>query len=92
MNAFEKAISENGFVIIDGVKYAVGQQPYIDQLNGEPVFKSYAFTEQDLDEDGSHDPMFESKVDICWDGSSSSVSVTDEDFDCDWENEAFIIN
>lgn len=91
MNAFQKAVSENGFVVIEGVKYAVGQQPYIDQHNGEAVYKSYGFTEQNLDEDGNHDPMFDDKVDVCWDGSNSSVSVTHEDFDCDWENDAFII-
>ena len=85
MNAFQKAVSGKRFCCYRGVLSTQLVNSLIStSITVEAVYKSYGFTEQNLDEDGNHDPMFDDKVDVCWDGSNSSVSVTHEDFDCDW--------
>ena len=96
MNAFDKAIKDNGFAVVDGVKYAIGQEPYLDNytnnMGGTGVgYKAYGFTEEMLNEDGEHEPGFDETVELIWDCSEWHEAQNEyDDFDCDWENDAFI--
>ena len=90
MNDYEKAIQENGFTIVDGVKYAIGDQPQIDNWSEGVAYKAYGFTKAMLDEKGKHDPLFDEHKELIWDCTDWHNSETDEEFDCDWENNAII--
>ena len=81
-NAYKDAIKDNGYTIVDGIKYAIGQSPYIDDHNNGIAYVAYGFTQEMLDDDGSHDPLFEDSVKLAWDCTDS----------CDWTNDAYISN
>ncbi len=90
MNAYQKAIKENGFAVVDGVKYAVGQQPYLDNYSEGVAYQAYGFSEKMTDEGGEHDPLFDESVQLIWDCTEWHQNDSEEEFDCDWENEAFV--
>lgn len=87
MNEFNKAIEENGFSKIDGVKYALGQQPYFGNFGNGVAYQAYAFSEKMLDSDGSHQAGLNDSVRLVWDASAwFEENGNDAEFDCDWEN------
>lgn len=91
MNAFEQAKKENGIAIVDGVVYAIGVTPEIDNYDRSGVvYKSYGFTESMIDENGDHDPMFDESVKLIWDCTDFFSNNDEEEFDCDWEREALV--
>ena len=90
MNAYETAIHENGFTVVDGVTYAIYDQPYLNNGKNGAAYKATGFIESAMDENGNFDPMFDSGVSLEWDCSEWHKSESDEEFDCDWENDATI--
>lgn len=88
MNAFETAKKENGIAIVDGVTYAIGEQPSIDNHGLGVAYKAYGFSESMMDQDGHHDPLFEDHVKIAWNCTGWFNANSDGEFDCDWENSA----
>ena len=90
MNAYQSAIDDNGFTIIDGTTYAIGTAPYIDNQQDRVVYKSFGFAEAMLDADGNHEPWANEYVTLVWDCTDWHNSETDSEFECDWEADAEI--
>ena len=89
MSAFEQAIKDNGFTIIEGVKYALFQEPYLDNSAqyGRKAYRAVVFAADDLST-GNFDPLFDSMV-AEWDCTDWWNDGKDYiEFDCDWENGA----
>ena len=73
---FEKAIADNGFTIIDGEKYAIDQEVFIDNYKDNCAYVSWGFTSSmDADE----------AVKIVWIDSSDH-----DEYQGDWESGAII--
>lgn len=87
MNKFQLARDNNGSVMINGVEYAIGQQPQLDNRGSIVAYISYGFSENDLDNNGEHDPLFDPCVNLAWDCTEWWHGEQHEEFDCDWEND-----
>jgi len=92
LNAYEQAIKDNGFVVVGGVKYALGQQPYIDNYLDGVAYQAYGLTEKMLDFNGKHDATFDDSVELVWivedwDNRDPELDPADS---IDWENGAII--
>ena len=88
MNHYYQAKEKFGMVIIDGVEHALLQQPYLDNHKGEAAYKAVAISEDMLDDDGCHDIGVDDSTTVVWDCSEWFKRADDEEFNCDWENDA----
>jgi len=73
--------------VVSGVKYAIGQAPYMEDYDGYPAYQAYGFAWDMMDEDGKHQANLDGSVTLIW--PMPHLTYVDE-FDGDWEKDAII--